>query len=151
MWSVVPHPASTHASRSAGGDARPNHRLVNWRAIGCLGIGAAAFVGIGLLGMSFAFRAQPGCPDRLQWADRTYLAEGTPAPSPAFAKPGEPVPIGSTFIGLTTRQAYGPPGSSPSTQAEDRPETIALDCADGTYQTYAWDGISHSPLPTTSP
>jgi hypothetical protein len=124
---------------------------VNWRAIGCLVIGAAVFVAIGLLGMSFAFRAQPGCPERLQWADRTYLAEGTPAPSPAFASPGEPVAIGSTFFGLTTRQMYGPPGSSPSTEAEDRPETVALDCADGTYQTYAWDGVSRSPLPTGSP
>jgi len=55
---------------------------MNWRAIGCLVIGAAVFVGIGLLGMSFAFRAQPGCPDRLQWADRAYEAQGTPAPSP---------------------------------------------------------------------
>ena len=46
---------------------------------------------------------------------------------------------------------YGPPGSSPSTEAADRPETIALDCADGTYQTYAWDGMTHSPIPTSSP
>ena len=123
---------------------------MNWRAVGCLVIGVAVFVGIGLLGMSFAFRAQPGCPDRLQWADRTYLAQGTPAPSPAFASPGEAVPIGSTFFGLTTRQLYGPPGSSPSTQAEDRPEAIALDCADGTFQAYAWDRVSRSPLPTSS-
>jgi hypothetical protein len=124
---------------------------MNWRAIGCLVIGAAVFVGIGLLGMSFAFRAQPGCPASLQWADRAYLAQGTPAPSPAFASPGEAVAIGSTFFGLTTRQMYGPPGSSPSTEAEDRPDTVALDCADGTYQTYAWDGVSRSPVPTRSP
>ena len=89
---------------------------MNWRAIGCLVIGAAVFVGIGLLGMSFAFRAQPGCPGRLQWADRTYVAQGTPAPTPAFDAPGEPVAIGATFFGLTTRQMYGPPGSSPSTE-----------------------------------
>ncbi len=87
----------------------------------------------------------------LQWADRIYTAQGTPAPSPAFATSGEAVPIGSTFFGLTTRQMYGPPGSSPSAEADDRPETIALDCADGTYQTYLWDGISHSPVPTGSP
>jgi hypothetical protein len=124
---------------------------MNWRAVGCLVIGVAVFVGIGLLGMSFAFRAQPGCPPGLQWADRIYTAQGTPAPSPAFATSGEAVPIGSTFFGLTTRQMYGPPGSSPSAEADDRPETIGLDCADGTYQTYLWDGISHSPVPTGSP
>jgi len=123
---------------------------MNWRAIGCLVIGAAVFVGIGLLGMSVAFRAQPGCPPSLQWADRTYLAEGAPTSSPAFTEAGEPVPIGSTFFGLTTRQMYGPPGSSPSTEAEDRPQTVALDCADGTFQTYAWDGVTDSPLPTSS-
>jgi len=123
---------------------------MNWRAIGCLVIGAAVFVGIGLLGMSVAFRAQPGCPPSLQWADRTYLAEGAPTSSPAFTEAGEPVPIGSTFFGLTTRQMYGPPGSSPSTEAADRPQTVALDCADGTFQTYAWDGVTDSPLPTSS-
>ena len=123
---------------------------MNWRAVGCLVIGIAAFVGIGLLGMSVAFRAQPGCPPRLQWDDRSYVAEGTPAPSPAFASPGEAVAIGSTFFGLTTRQMYGPPGSSPSTEAEDRPTTVALDCADGTYQTYTWDGTILTPAPTTA-
>ena len=75
--------------------------------------------------LSFAFRAQPGCPGRLQWADRTYVAQGTPAPTPAFDAPGEPVAIGATFFGLTTRQMYGPPGSSPSTEAADRPERRA--------------------------
>ena len=65
---------------------------MNWRAVGCLVIGVAVFVGIGLLGMSFAFRAQPGCPPGLQWADRIYTAQGTPAPSPAFATSGDSRP-----------------------------------------------------------
>ena len=122
---------------------------MNWRAIGCLVIGVGAFVGIGLLGMSVAFRAQPGCPERLQWDDRAYAADGTPAPSAAFTSPGEAVAIGSTFFGLTTRQMYGPPGSSPSTEAADRPQTVALDCADGTFQTYTWDGSILTPAPAT--
>jgi hypothetical protein len=43
-------------------------------------------------------------------------------------------------MGPITRRVYGPPGSSPSTEAEDRPDRIALDCADGTFQAYRWDG-----------
>ena len=119
---------------------------MNWRAVGCLVIGVAVFVGIGLLGMSFAFRAQPGCPPvACNGPIAPTRPQGTPAPSPAFATSGEAVPIGSTFFGLTTRQMYGPPGSSPSAEADDRPETIALDCADGTYQTYAVG--RHQPQP----
>jgi hypothetical protein len=122
---------------------------MNWRAAGCLLLGAATFLAVGLLGMAVAFRTEPGCPPRLQWADRTYLVEGTPAPSPAFAVDGPAADIGSTFMGLTTRRVLGPPGSSPSTAAADRPESVALDCADGTFQTYRWDGVTRTPRPST--
>jgi hypothetical protein len=111
---------------------------MNWRAIGCLGLGMVAFVGIGLLGMWMAFRDQAGCPDMLQWADRTYLASGEPVASPALSQPGDPSRIGATFFGPTTRTVYGPPGSTPSERAEDRPEEIALDCGDGTFRAYTW-------------
>jgi uncharacterized membrane protein YedE/YeeE len=125
---------------------------VNWRAAGCLLLGIAVFLTVGLLGMSIALRDQEGCPSLIRWADRDslrhYLVEGTPAPSPAFSQEGEAVEIGSTFFGLTTRQAFGPPGSSPSTRAEDFPEVVALDCADGTFQTYQWDGVSRTPPPS---
>lgn len=123
---------------------------MNWRAAGCLVLGITVFVGIGLLGMSFAFRSQPGCPARLQWADRTYLADGTPAPSPAFDADGAAVDIGSTFMGLTTRRVFGPPGSSPSTAAADRPASVSVDCLDGTFQSYRWDGLTRTPLPSAS-
>jgi hypothetical protein len=122
---------------------------VNWRAAGCAVLGIAVFLGIGLLGMSIAFRTDAGCTDVLQWDDRVYRAEGTPAPSPAFDQRGDAVEIGSTFFGLTTRRAFGPPGSSPSIEAKDRPRLVALDCANGTFQTYRWDGISRSPAPTS--
>lgn len=121
---------------------------MNWRALGCGVVAAAVFVGIGLLGLSLAFRDAQGCPPELQWADRAYLASGTPAPSPDLG--GDAVPIGSTFMGPTTRAVFGPPGSSPSTDAADRPDLIALDCADGSYQTYRWDGRTLSPPPTSS-
>jgi hypothetical protein len=112
---------------------------VNFRAIGCLVVGVAAFVGLGLYGLSLAFRDAEGCPPTLQWSERTYVADGAPLPSPDLG-PGEASYIGSTFMGPITRRVYGPPGSSPSTDAEDRPDRIALDCADGTFQAYRWDG-----------
>ncbi|MGH2457044.1 MAG: hypothetical protein ACRDHD_12405 [Candidatus Limnocylindria bacterium] len=121
---------------------------MSWRAAGCLVLGIGAFVGVGLLGMSLAFSQLGGCPDRLQWADRAYLPQGSPAASPEFEGGGEPVEIGSTFVGLTTRRVYGPPGSSASTDADDRPAEIVLDCGDGSYRGYAWDGVS---LPTLAP
>lgn len=123
---------------------------MNWRAVGCLVMGMVAFVGVGLLGLSLAFRGSIGCPQRLQWEDRAYLAVGTPAPSPVVigAASGDPAPLGSTFRGPITRRVYGPPGSTPSARAADRPESIALDCGDGSFQAYQWDGITLSPPPS---
>ena len=114
---------------------------MNLRALGCAVVGVAAFVGLGVWGLSLAFRDAEGCPPTLQWEDRSYVSEGTPAPSPDLG-PGEAAYIGSTFMGPITRRTYGPPGSSPSTDAADRPALIALDCADGTFQTYGWDGAA---------
>ena len=108
---------------------------MNWRAIGCGVLAAAVFVAVGLFGMSLAFSRLNGCPTLLQWGDRTCLPAGTSAAAPSFAE-GSPVEIGSTFIGLTTRRVWGPPGSSPSPLASDRPAAIVLDCDDGTYQGY---------------
>jgi hypothetical protein len=123
---------------------------VNWRAIGCGGLAIAAFLAVGLLGLSFALRGQDGCQAIVGWADRKYLAEGTPAPSPAFPEPGVPAALGSTPMGLTTRRVFGPPGSSLSPEAADRPEMIAIDCADGSFQTYRWDGITRTAEPTST-
>lgn len=115
---------------------------MNWRAIGCGGLAAAVFVGIGLLGMSLAFSRMEGCPDRLQWGANGYLPVGATTDRPAFADGGEPVEIGSSFIGLTTRRVYGPPGSVPITSLAsgmvfEQPQRIVLDCDDGTFQEYA--------------
>jgi hypothetical protein len=109
---------------------------MNWRAIGCGTLAIAVFLAIGLWGMSKAFDRLEGCPNRLQWGDRVYLTDGSPRPEPSFAE-GSPVEIGSTFIGLTTRQVWGPPGSAPSDSAADRPTRIYLDCDDGTVLLFA--------------
>ena len=115
---------------------------MNWRAIGCGGLAVVIFLAIGLYGMSLAFSRLDGCPDRLQWGDRAYLPAGSPVAEPSFDD-GSPVEIGSTFIGLTTRRVWGPPGSKPSQAAAARPARIFLDCADGSVQAYA--GQSPSP------
>lgn len=109
---------------------------MNWRAIGCGTLAIVVFLAIGLFGMSLAFSRLEGCPDRLQWGDRVYLPSGTPAAEPSFAD-GSPVEIGSTFIGLTTRRVWGPPGSVPAKAAADRPNRIFLDCDNGSVQGYA--------------
>jgi hypothetical protein len=98
---------------------------VNRRAIGCAALGVVLFVGIGLLGLSLA-TTRAGCSERLQWDAQGYQAEGTPAPSPFAGSES----IGSTFFGLTTRRVYAIPSASA------RPERVAFECGDGTYQTY---------------
>ena len=108
---------------------------MNWRVIGCGTLAIAVFLAVGLLGMSMAFNGLDGCPHRLQWGDRAYLAVGSPVAEPSFAE-GSPAPIGSTFIGLTTRRVWGPPWSAPSQSAADRPDRIFLDCDDGSVQQF---------------
>lgn len=120
---------------------------MNGRAIGCIALGAIVFVLIGIAGINVA-SSRIGCPDRLQWGDRFYGPTGTPAPSPETGGGSTPVKLGSTFIGLTTRSIYGPPGSSSSGLAA-RPELIAMDCGNGMFQTYRKAGAA--PTATPSP
>ena len=109
---------------------------MNGRAIGCGTLAIVVFLAVGLWGMSKAFDRLEGCPDRLQWGDRVYLPAGSARPQPSFAE-GSPVEIGSTFIGLTTRKMWGPPGSAPSSSAGDRPSRVYLDCDDGSVLLFA--------------
>ena len=109
---------------------------MNWRAVGCGTLAIVVFVAVGLWGMSKAFDRLEGCPDRLQWGDLAYLPVGSPVAGPSFAE-GSPVEIGATFIGLTTRTMWGPPGSAPSASASDRPTQVYLDCDDGTVRLFA--------------
>jgi hypothetical protein len=123
---------------------------VNWRAIGCGLLAATVFVAIGLLGMSMAFSRLEGCTDRVQWGDAAYLPVGSPTGEPSFADGGDPVEIGSTFVGLTTRRVWGPPGSVPygsvaSGSVFEKPQQIILDCGDGTFQEYRAELSSSHP------
>lgn len=123
---------------------------MNPRAIGCIGAGAIVFILIGILGLNIA-SSRIGCPDRLQWRDLSYTPTGTPAASPQTGGIGAAVKLGSTFIGLTTRDIYGPPGSGPASSAAERPLTIAMDCGDGTYLTYLQRGVVPTVTPSPSP
>jgi hypothetical protein len=121
---------------------------VNGRSIGCITLGAVVFVLIGIAGINVA-SSRIGCPNRLQWGDRFYGPTGTPAPSPQTGGGAAPVKLGTTFIGLTTRAIYGPPGSlsSASGDAATRPEIIAMECGDGRFQAYR----KAAPAPTVTP
>ncbi len=123
---------------------------MNARAIGCIAAGSIVFVLIGILALNLA-STRVGCPSALGWGSRSYAADGTPGPSPRVDGNGAPVSLGSTFIGLATRDVYGPPGTDPSAAGTDRPGVIALACGDGTFQTYRLVGADTTPGPSPSP
>ena len=120
---------------------------MNWRAFGCAVLAAAIFIGLGVWGLQMAM-GRPGCPPIVQWGDRIYTAIGEPTASPV-AGSGEPVRLGTTLVGALSRDVYGPEGSAPSLNAEDRPEVIAIECGNATYQTYELSDVL--PTPTGTP
>jgi hypothetical protein len=107
--------------------------------MGCAVIGIVAFLAVGLFGLSRAV-APSGCPDRLQYAADAYL----PAGAPVERLESGLVEIGSTFIGLTTREVYAEPGGVPASGSTDPPDRFVLDCADGTFQAYVVIAASDS-------
>lgn len=118
---------------------------MNWRILGCAVVAAAIFVGLGLLALNMAI-GRIGCPPTVLWGDSAYEAVGDPTSSPVVGT-GEPVLLGSTFVGTLTRDVYGPEGSPPVTEGGDLPGEIALSCGDETFQTYEYRG----PIPTPQP
>ncbi len=120
---------------------------MNWRIVGCGVVGIGAFVAIGLLGLSMA-TSRIGCPDRLQWASVAYVPDraATHSPSIEDGSSQPPVKIGSTLIGLASRGVYGPAGTDVSDASAPQPSRIAMECGDGTYQTYRGEpGAGASP------
>ena len=121
---------------------------MNWRLIGCGVLAAAVFVGLGVWALTLAM-GRIGCPSSLYWGDATYLAEGTPTSSPEVGGP-EAVQLGVTFVGVLTREVYGPEGTSPTAEPGERPEQLALDCGNGTFQTYVASDAPNSRAPAAS-
>lgn len=118
---------------------------MSWRAIGCAVLAAAVFIGLGIWALQMAL-GRPGCPPTLRWGDRVYTAVSEPTELPALGS-GEPVRLGTTLVGVLSREVYGPAGSVPSLDVEDRPDEVALECGDGTFVTYEFTSL----LPTASP
>jgi hypothetical protein len=101
---------------------------------------AAVLVG-GFLYNLDLIRQQSGCPERLRWSERTYVAVGpnTDQPQPGGRQAATPVLLGTTLVGLTGREVYGPPGSQDLPTGDERPGEIALECGDGTFRSYVAD------------
>lgn len=118
---------------------------MNWRTVGCGILAGAVFVGLGVWALMLAM-GRVGCPSTLYWDDATYVAVGAPTAAPEVGD-AEPVQLGVTFVGVLTRQVYGPEGASPTAEPGERPDQLALECGDGTFQTYvASDPNSRAPV-----
>lgn len=104
-------------------------------AIGCAVLGAGAFIALGFLALSMTF-TDIACPERLRWAELGYVAVGTPRPEPTLDGDDEPVLVGSTLIGLESRDVYAPAGTAAGASGDERPEVLALACGDGTFLAY---------------
>lgn len=109
---------------------------MNWRAIGCGSLAAAAFV---LLGVVAIFRAgAPGeCPGLLPYEAGTYEPVGTPMSEPRMDGVAEPLEAtGEVRFGAAAWMVHLQPGTEPRSSAEPLPRRIVLDCQDGTYRTF---------------
>ena len=114
---------------------------MNGRAIGCIVIGAAAFLVVAVAGIwvSLGSGTPVGCSPGRRWLEDRYVAGGSPAASPGFpagAAEGEPVLIGRTLVGVATRDVYAPRGSQPLPSAGNRPAALSVACGDGSFQAY---------------
>lgn len=109
---------------------------MNWRAFGCGTLGAAIFVGVGLIGIWRA-GAPAECPDVLPYQPAAYEPVGTPAGSPTLSGIDGPLDrAGSTSFGLARWEVYVEPGVAPRASADLLPQRIVLDCGNGSFQAY---------------
>ena len=112
---------------------------MNWRALGCGTLAIAAFVAVGLFGISRTF-APAECPEGLRYDPAPYEAVGPPTEVPTL--PGardELERSGNTSFGLAGWDLWVEPGTAPVASGEPLPRAIVLDCGDGTFQAYERD------------
>ena len=109
---------------------------MNWRAIGCGGLAAAAFVLVGLWGISRAFPAAE-CPDVLPYEPASYRPVGDATETPSLAGVDDSLELaGTTRFGLAAWDVWVEPARAPSASGQPLPQRIVLACGDGTYQAY---------------
>ena len=113
---------------------------MNWRAIGCGTLAAAAFIVVGLIAIWRA-GAPAGCPTVLPYEPAAYEPVGSPASVPGLD--GGETPLergGSASFGLASWQVWIEPPEAPLASGEPLPERIVLECGDGTFQAYRRGG-----------
>jgi hypothetical protein len=113
---------------------------VNWRAAGCATLAIAAFLAVGLLGISRAF-GPAECPGQLPYQPAPYEPIGEPTGEPFI--PGVDADLeraGAASFGLASWEVWVEPGTAPSASAAPLPSRIVLDCRDGSFQAYERTG-----------
>lgn len=109
---------------------------MNWRAIGCGTLAAAAFVLLGIWGISRAFPAA-ACPDVLPYEPASYRPAGDPTDTPTLEGVDAALERArEVSFGLASWQVWVEPGRAPSASGEPLPQRIVLECGDGTFQAY---------------
>lgn len=109
---------------------------MNWRALGCGTLAAAAFVAVGLFGISRAL-APAECPGRLPYQPAAYEPVGDVMDEPRLeGVDAELERAGRTAFGLASWEVWVEPGTAPHPTDAPLPPRIVLDCGDGTFQAY---------------
>lgn len=109
---------------------------MNWRAVGCGTLGAAAFVALAVVGIWRA--GDPGeCPATLPYEPASYRPAGEPTDEPTLEGiDGDLERSGTISFGLASWEVWVEPGRAPTASGERLPQRIVLACGDGTYQAY---------------
>jgi hypothetical protein len=109
---------------------------VNWRAIGCGTLAAAAFILLGMWGISRAFPAAE-CPDVLPYEPAAYRPVGEATDEPRLEGTVDALErSGTTSFGLASWEVWVEPGRAPAASGDLLPQRIVLACGDGSYQAY---------------
>lgn len=109
---------------------------MNWRAVGCGGVAAAAFIAVGVYGILNA-GAPAECPDLLPYEPASYEPVGGATSEPRLEGIEDAlVRAGDASFGLASWPVWVEPRRAPTTSAEPLPQRIVLECGDGTFQAY---------------
>jgi len=109
---------------------------VNLRAIGCGGLAAAVFIGVGIISIWRA-GAPAECPGLLPYDAGTYEPLGTHMSEPLLDGIDGPLERAQEVsFGFASWTVYVQPGTAPSASNVPLPQRIVLDCRDGTFQAF---------------